>query len=337
MVKLDGAKVTSESIKWLLKDQNKDGGWGEPESNCMSTTMGAYSLYRLGETEAAEKGTNWLLGSQMPSGGWIYKYRGGHLLRDNPEYRNLWAMELTVPTSMSLLTLLYAGNPLLIKQSVERGIKWLLGRQEKNGAFGPNSPLLPNTGDTSLALWSISKAISTFGNELNNLDTLHEKAGRAGRYMVSSQANDGSYPAYSWLQAHPFLGGMLAFSKEYATAEAMCGLVQFEDFTGNLVKSKSVKKGLSWLLKVQNKDGGWGLMGQSRVEETAYVILLAHQLMTKGVNRFKFNKAAEKGLRWLLKDNKDGEWRKDLRHTATFNSCFAAMVLPKGKSIKVEP
>jgi len=53
------ADVRNASIDFLTKKQNKDGGWGEFDSNPMCTTMASYSLFRLGKFEAANKGLQW--------------------------------------------------------------------------------------------------------------------------------------------------------------------------------------------------------------------------------------------------------------------------------------
>ncbi|MFZ0325150.1 MAG: prenyltransferase/squalene oxidase repeat-containing protein [Actinomycetes bacterium] len=76
-----GAQVPTDSVTWLLGQQCSDGGFTSyhaPGDRCgdardsNATSMAAMALYRVGHPTDAGRAIEWLLGHQLPNGGWEY-------------------------------------------------------------------------------------------------------------------------------------------------------------------------------------------------------------------------------------------------------------------------
>ncbi|MBN1160304.1 MAG: terpene cyclase/mutase family protein, partial [Candidatus Diapherotrites archaeon] len=246
----------------------------------------------------------------------------------------LWGLELITPTAMALITLMYTSRKTKsMRYVIEDGCKWLISRQFKSGGFRAENANRANAGMTSLSLWAMSRANNMYGSELSCSKELLDSVERAGQFMRSAQRRDGSFPSTPGMTER--VDGLIAVSKTYATAEDLCGFVEYAAHKEAEIGNTTIHRGLRWLMRSQNKDGGWGHMNRTRVEETAYAILLAQQLVNKKIDYPAYILAAQKGLGKLISMQKEGHWHKDYRHTATFNTAFSSMVIPKEKVCEI--
>lgn len=72
-LKLNNANFFEESISFIEKNQNKDGGWGELpgfESSAVATSHAVLSLLELDEINKAKRGIEWLVENQNDLGTW---------------------------------------------------------------------------------------------------------------------------------------------------------------------------------------------------------------------------------------------------------------------------
>jgi|GEM_PF-4674974 len=69
----NGLKEFPDSIKFIEKNQGKDGGWGELpgfKSSAVATSHAVLSLLKLGEVDKAREGVEWLVRNQTDEGTW---------------------------------------------------------------------------------------------------------------------------------------------------------------------------------------------------------------------------------------------------------------------------
>jgi hypothetical protein len=123
-------KYESRALKFLLDSQDAKGHWGiewqyyGTPYYAMAPILQVFSLKNHGENDAAiAKAKSYLIKNQNKNGSWFYKIR---------RFYNLPSPELQ--TALALQCCFFCGlgpdNKIVLK-----GIKWLLNRQRKNGAW----------------------------------------------------------------------------------------------------------------------------------------------------------------------------------------------------------
>jgi hypothetical protein len=143
-----------------------------------------------------------------------------------------------------------------------RTVKKILGKQNPNGYWeDPASPYLPKY---KSSYWTIM-VLGQLG-----MDRTNEKVAKACEFIFQFQLDGGGFSSYSRdgaLKEYEYLhrkGKKLSSQSEFASS--LVFEHQYSCLTGNMAAAlirlgyaddPRVKSALEWLVKVQNKDGGW--------------------------------------------------------------------------------
>lgn len=304
--------VTRRGVQFLKSAQRADGSW--PIDTNLATWLTTLAVDALSDqlgTRSADLGTQiraWLLAQQYrvehpyshaAPGGWAWTDLPGGV----PDADD---------TAGAVLALRQLGAiDEQTRQAAIAGVTWLLNVQNQDGGvptFCRGWGALPF--DRSSADIT-AHAIRAWLAWLDDLPAgLRARAGgaiqKALRFLARTQQPDGS-----WLPL--WFGNQLAPNEEnptYGTARvlsALSGVLNHSQLRSPLA-AYPYHSGVSWLLKSQNADGGWGGSGgvASSVEETALAI---EALAT--ANRCAVPEATaalQRGVNWLVTRVESGEW-----------------------------
>ncbi|WP_457619904.1 prenyltransferase/squalene oxidase repeat-containing protein [Methanopyrus sp.] len=143
-----------EAVKWVLDNQNEDGGWGQAwtyrgivhSGSQTSDTAAAIMLLvheierrhesgeRYGElVDAVKRGLTWILDQQLEDGGWSRK-------KEEAREGAPWHTRAAIAALLEVLKhrdLLNLDDDVVerIKRAVERGVSWLLEHQNPDGSW----------------------------------------------------------------------------------------------------------------------------------------------------------------------------------------------------------
>jgi len=267
------------------------------------------------EQAALGRAARWLLGRECRrTGDWAVKNRaapGGWAF----EFRNAFYPDVD-DTAMALMVLragrlAEAPNA---RAAVERGLRWLLGMQNRDGGWASfdrdndkqwlthvpfadhNAMIDPSTADiTGRVLESLS--------HFDGYDTRHPVVKRALSFLRGAQEPDGS-----WF-------GRWGVNYIYGTWQVLRGL----KCIGEDMERTYVRRAARWLTERQNPDGGWGEsiasyddpaqrgIGPSTPSQTAWAVMgliAAYQTDSQAVRS---------GVRYLLQQQReDGGWEQPL-------------------------
>ena len=268
------------------------------------------------ESEAAQRGADWLLSKQIFTGGdWQVNNPAGKpgawaFEHDNPVYPD------TDDTSAVLMALFFAGRR--DDAGYTAAVKWLHSMQNKDGGWGAfdrncnleilehlpwadhNALLDPSTADLT------GRIIEFYGynGSHRNERFIH----RAIQFLKKSQEADGS-----WF-------GRWGVNYIYGTWQVLVGLRA----VGVDMREGWIQKAATWFRNVQNPDGGWGescrsyadprekAKGVSTPSQTAWAVL---GLIAAGAPLS--DPALRRGVEWLLRTQRtDGGW-DETEHTGT--------------------
>jgi squalene-hopene/tetraprenyl-beta-curcumene cyclase len=201
-------------------------------------------------------------------------------------------------------------QPAEISSALEQAVDWLLGLQNSDGGwptfcrgwgklpFDRSAPDLTAHAIRALGLWTergFMAALSGTGE--NSLDRsirrgrlISRAINRGFQYLNKSQRADGS-----WLPL--WFGNQHASDDEnptYGTARVLAAYLE-----AGLAADPACVKGLDWLRRSQNHDGGWGGAPTiiSTTEETALALDVLISLET---DLESLSDGASRGLNWLL-------------------------------------
>lgn len=284
------------------------------------TALACHALLEVGTPaarQAARRGLRWLLPLQVRDvrgdwtvrrpwvrpGGWAFQYA-------NPHYPDV---DDTAVVVMALERARRRGEapPGPVEDALARACEWIEGMQGRNGGWGAFEPenthaylnsipfadhgalLDPPTADVS------ARCLSMLA-QLGRLPPRHGSPARALRYLLAEQEANGS-----WY-------GRWGTNYLYGTWSALCAL----HAAGMDPDAEPVRRGASWLVGVQNPDGGWGEDGDSyrldydghrpapsTASQTAWALL---GLMAAG---WQEHEAVTRGVGWLLRQQRpDGGW-----------------------------
>jgi squalene-hopene/tetraprenyl-beta-curcumene cyclase len=290
------------------------------------TALVAHTLLETGDERAvrqAQKGLDWLVPRQILDvkgdwadrrpdvrpGGWAFQYENAH-------YPDLDDTAVVV-LAMDRVRALQGDNA--FKEAIDRGKEWVAGLQSRNGGyaafdadntyyslnhipFADHGALLdPPSEDVT------ARCVSMFA-QLGETPQQSPALQRALDYLRKTQLDEGS-----WY-------GRWGMNYIYGTWSVLCAL----NAAGVDPQSQEVRKAVSWLVSIQNPDGGWGEAGDSyklnyrgyepaasTASQTAWALL---GLMAAGQAD---HPAVAHGIGYLIRtQSRDGLWPEE-RFTAT--------------------
>ena len=299
------AELIERGIAWLRTTRNRDGGCREALNlNVWDTALSIIALTEVYAThnesgehpskntpptdELAHKvkrGAQWLINHQNEDGGWAFSgLRDSTLPSDADD---------TALGTLALIRSLLVGSPIdreALDNSVHRGITWLKTQQVRDGSWSTYQPGQGDVGCVSITAHAIEALLAFDQSDIPDIPHARE-AMIAGIYWLRKQIHRDGYWRDLWLA-----------KDTYGTACAIAAFVKV-----GLKNVPEVQRGVAWLERRQNPDGGWGedMFGnptESTVEQTAwstYALLLANPE----------NTAAEQGITFLRKHQReDGSW-----------------------------
>jgi len=310
-------RIVWKSTRFLVNSARDDGSWPIDTNLATWVTTLAVNAMTVDGSEFPESDrtslTDWLLAcqqreehvyTQAAPGGWGWSNLPG-------------AVPDADDTAGALLALDNLGAPNeAISKAVTAGIEWLVDLQNRDGGvptFCRGWTKLPF--DKS-APDITAHALAAMGVWLNALhDPLRDRTDRAivagVEFLVQSQRPDGSWvPLWFGNQASP--------EKEnpvYGTSRVLSGISKLP-WVYRQSAHAQCERAVSWLLSVQNDDGGWGGGASiaSTLEETALAVdALAgiwphlNEGCYSGVSEEVLRSATLAGAQWLMANSKDAE------------------------------
>jgi squalene-hopene/tetraprenyl-beta-curcumene cyclase len=320
------------------------------ESPVWDTAWAAVALEEAGlspEHPSLQKAGEWLLTQEIRlAGDWRIKdpdvEPGGWAF----EFENDWYPDLddsaVVPRALVGMRLDAAGEAAKIP-AIERALRWVLALQSKDGGWAAfdrdnnkqalyqlpfsefMSPLDPTCSDVTahviemLSLlrrmgWNSTRApvqrSSLLAGQITEADSLADPLRRSIEYLKRTQETDGA-----WY-------GRWGVNYLYGTGLTLAALAA----AGERMDQTYVRNAVSWLLSVQNADGGWGETcetyvnpslrgcGVSTASQTAWVLIgLVAAIPQHGreMDREVWE-AIRRGVEFLLNSQQvDGGWQED--------------------------
>lgn len=291
------AEFIERGIAWLRTTRNRDGGCREALNlNVWDTALSIIALTEVyathnesglqtPPTDKVKRAAQWLINHQNEDGGWAFSgLRDSTLPSDADD---------TALGTLALIRSLLVGSPIdreALDNSVHRGITWLKTQQVRDGSWSTYQPGQGDVGCVSITAHAIEALLAFDQSDIPDIPYARE-AMVAGVYWLRKQIHRDGYWRDLWLA-----------KDTYGTACAIATLVKV-----GLKNVPEVQRGVAWLERTQNADGGWGedMFGnptESTVEQTAwstYALLLANPE----------NAAAEQGITFLRKHQReDGSW-----------------------------
>ncbi|MFH8746464.1 squalene--hopene cyclase [Streptomyces rimosus] len=256
------------------------------------------------------KAADWMLAEQirrpgdwsvrrprLPSGGWAFEF-------ENDNYPDI---DDTAEVVLALRRIQHP-DPERVDAAVQRAVRWNLGMQSKNGAWGAfdadNTSPFPNRlpfCDFGEVIDPPSADVTAHVVEMAaDLGMTHDARVRRGiRWLLAEQEPDGS-----WF-------GRWGTNYIYGTGSALPALAA----AGIPASHPAVRRAVRWLERVQNEDGGWGEdqrsyhdkawagRGESTASQTAWALMA---LLAAGERE---SAAVARGVRWLAGTQRDdGSW-----------------------------
>lgn len=195
-----------------------------------------------------------------------------------------------------------------VDAAIARGVRWNLGMQSKNGAWGAfdadNTSAFPNRlpfCDFGEVIDPPSADVTAHVVEMLAYEgKSHDPRTRRGiEWLLAEQEANGS-----WF-------GRWGVNYVYGTGSVVPALTA----AGIPASHPAIRRAVGWLESVQNDDGGWGEdlrsygetewagRGPSTASQTAWALLA---LLAAGE---RDGKAAERGIAWLAENQReDGSW-----------------------------
>ncbi|MFI6638309.1 squalene--hopene cyclase [Streptomyces sp. NPDC050504] len=199
-------------------------------------------------------------------------------------------------------------DPQRMEAAIGRGVRWVLGMQSKNGAWGAfdadNTSKFPNR----LPFCDFGEVIDPPSSDVTGhvVEMLavegrsHDPRTRRGiDWLIAEQE-----PCGAWF-------GRWGVNYVYGTGSVVPALTA----AGLPLGHPAIRRAVSWLESVQNEDGGWGEdlrsyrehgrpgRGESTASQTAWALLA---LLAAGERE---GKAVERGVAWLAETQReDGSW-----------------------------
>ena len=298
--------VTKRGVEFLVASQRADGSW--PIDTNLATWVTTLAVNALGSGEVQSSTLKaqlraWLLAQQYRV---IHPYThaapGGWAWTDLPG-----GVPDADDTAGALLALRQLG-PIddATREAAMAGITWLLGLQNRDGGiptFCRGWGALPFDQSSADITAHAVRAWLAWKKDVPELGARLDRAiARATRFLFRNIRPDGS-----WVPL--WFGNQWNDGEEnplYGTARVVAALAQ-------LPPSGELARGVSWLVKAQQPDGGWsgGSSAKPSIEETALAIEALAESLNAIVNadlRAAAINSAQRGTEWLLARVESGEW-----------------------------
>ncbi|MFF8782073.1 squalene--hopene cyclase [Streptomyces sp. NPDC015140] len=257
------------------------------------------------------KAADWMLGEQivrpgdwsvkrpgLPPGGWAFEFH-------NDNYPDI---DDTAEVVLALRRVSHH-DPERVEKAIGRGVRWNLGMQSKNGAWGAfdvdNTSPFPNR----LPFCDFGEVIDPPSADVTAhvVESLavegraHDPRTRRGiQWLLAEQEQNGS-----WF-------GRWGVNYVYGTGSVVPALTA----AGIPASHPAIRRAVTWLESVQNDDGGWGEdlrsyryvkewsgRGASTASQTAWALMA---LLAAGERE---SGAVERGVAWLAATQReDGSW-----------------------------
>ena len=268
---LTRSPVVEQGVRFLIESAREDGSWPiDTNLSTWVTTLAIVAARDAGDRARVDEAAvaAWLLNQQSvrehpfthaAPGGWAWTPLSGGVTDADD-------------TSGALLALHSLG--VAARDAVAAAVRWLLGVQNRDGGMPtfcrgwgalPFDRSTPEITAHALRAWSVW--YPALDPALQAL--VRRAADRALAFLVRSQRADGA-----WI---PLWFGNEAAADEsnptYGTARAILGL-QSALARGQSQAVTACERGMAWLLRSQNADGGWGGEKQvpSSLEETGVAL-----------------------------------------------------------------
>ncbi|MFI2261539.1 squalene--hopene cyclase [Streptomyces tubercidicus] len=235
---------------------------------------------------------------QLPSGGWGFEF-------ENDNYPDI---DDTAEVVLALRRIRHP-DPLRVDAAVRRAVRWNLGMQSRNGAWGAfdvdNTSPFPNRlpfCDFGEVIDPPSADVTAHVVEmLADVGRMHDRRTRRGiAWLLAEQEPNGS-----WF-------GRWGTNYLYGTGSVLPALAA----AGVPGSHPAVRRAVRWLEQVQNDDGGWGEdqrsyqdkerwagRGASTASQTAWALMA---LFAAGE---RDTETVRRGVRWLTETQReDGTW-----------------------------
>lgn len=225
----DSSTVVQKAAQWLVEHQNENGGWafsGLRDSTLPSdaddTALATLSIIRakLESTDAkrsVENGIEWLRQNQGKDGSWS-TYQPGQ--------GDVGCVSITAHAIEALLT--YGNN----EESIDRGVQWLCSNI-KNEGYWDDLWLAKRTYGTACAVIALVKA--GFGDA--------PEIAKGVKWLEQTQNTDGGW-------------GEDMFGRPSDSTVEQTAWCTYALLIGN-GESDAAKKGISFMLEHQRKNGSW--------------------------------------------------------------------------------
>ncbi|MFZ3561182.1 squalene--hopene cyclase [Streptomyces sp. BH055] len=234
---------------------------------------------------------------QLEPGGWAFEF-------DNDNYPDI------DDTAEVVLALRRVDHPdkARVERAIERGVRWNLGMQSKNGAWGAfdvdNTSPFPNRlpfCDFGEVIDPPSADVTGHVVEMLAIEghTRDPRTRRGIEWLLAEQEDNGA-----WF-------GRWGVNYVYGTGSVVPALTA----AGLPASHPAIRRAVSWLESVQNEDGGWGEdlrsyryedwkgHGASTASQTGWALLA---LLAAGE---RDSKAVERGVTYLAEtQTEDGTW-----------------------------
>ncbi|MCK7622719.1 squalene--hopene cyclase [Streptomyces sp. RS10V-4] len=257
------------------------------------------------------KAADWMLGEQigrpgdwsvrrpqLPPGGWAFEFH-------NDNYPDI---DDTAEVVLALRRVRHP-DPQRIADAIDRGVRWNVGMQSGNGAWGAFDADNTSPFPDRLPFCDFGEVIDPPSADvtghvvemLAEVGKAHDPRTRRGVAWLLAQQE----PSGAWF-------GRWGTNYVYGTGSVLPALVA----AGIPASHPAVRRAVDWLERVQNDDGGWGEdqrsyqdkekwagRGASTPSQTAWALMA---LLAAGERE---SEAVRRGVRWLVEAQRpDGSW-----------------------------